>query len=1027
MNVSVRVYEDFDLGGGFALTQGLHSVPIESLPNYETAILDGRMFFALEINQFEGLNSEFNRQVYNLYRAMVAVSGSGVDDGINLAALIAETGSFESAIDALNDTDSYTEPFYTLKITETIIVDVTKTIPAKYYTVFSNQGAFYVNADKILTIEYMSDPGNREVCQGPGKYLFAKGATGGFYRTAWRTGNASSGDISSFFNNLLESCELNQGGEIAIPTGKFLANLTVNPRSASRIYGVSSNYNSYVDGAAHQGGTTLEITEASGVMLMIGTQTANSANNQRSLTMEKFNVELTGAAATTGTGLLVTGGRTNPTPSNPQQNIYGIVCRDICFIGGNFNCNFNLTLQSQVEEVLFDHCGFIGGNTECFRNNTINSSFTFIQPYVAALPNKVGMRFIAVGALNIINRHIVGAGAESNPAEAAIIFGLENTSQTTDIGDVVIDGGYDERCRYSWKSYAYQDKHSITINGGVQQGKIKHYGVHNANLFGGTYFRHAFEDDLHPFVLQNGSPAPANSRFMSFGAKFRPFTYETATAASIAGVAPVADGPAGQPANFSQYSQFIVQIDSDIDALINRKQVKILSSQTNDWITGLDPHKVGMLEIGSTQANRSGIHIGDLVRNPSTGVETFSAWYDVFRATNSLQGQQGFLVIASSQTGAGNSAFRGVDLNGTYKGNSLWLYAKDGLTGNALIEGNAIVYGTQTANGGFQTTGNYSAGVFAAVAKFNAIASGVPQYLWGHSLSVYGQLMQDANGVTTLDSIGATPKFSFAKPVEVSGNVTATGVINAVSGFQQNGVNLNTSHVPDSTNRRYVTDAEKTAIGAIPTNLDSLTDVTITSPANDDFIQRKSGVFVNRTLVQVKADLLLSNTNTGDETATTIHTKLSIPSGGKLGEAVLFDYGSDGNETANVTKVFYSSLIAANTLSANNQKLTAIYTGKNFFGTKTELVDFAGVTIFDLNEQGANNESWTIRVRIQRLSSSTANTTVEFFSKSYNDVQTWQLSSLNFTTTNLLRLIGSGDSPYNILVYGGSVSWRPGI
>jgi hypothetical protein len=54
------------------------------------------------------------------------------------------------------------------------------------------------------------------------------------------------------------------------------------------------------------------------------------------------------------------------------------------------------------------------------------------------------------------------------------------------------------------------------------------------------------------------------------------------------------------------------------------------------------------------------------------------------------------------------------------------------------------------------------------------------------------------------------------------------------------------------------------------TDLDGLSDVTLTSPANDDIIQRKSGVFVNRTLTQLKDDLALTTEDIQDLVATLI-------------------------------------------------------------------------------------------------------------------------------------------------------------
>lgn len=52
--------------------------------------------------------------------------------------------------------------------------------------------------------------------------------------------------------------------------------------------------------------------------------------------------------------------------------------------------------------------------------------------------------------------------------------------------------------------------------------------------------------------------------------------------------------------------------------------------------------------------------------------------------------------------------------------------------------------------------------------------------------------------------------------------------------------------------------------------LDSdLTAIAALSPSNDDFLQRKAGTWTNRTIAQVKSDLSLSGTNTGDQTSVT--------------------------------------------------------------------------------------------------------------------------------------------------------------
>ncbi len=54
-----------------------------------------------------------------------------------------------------------------------------------------------------------------------------------------------------------------------------------------------------------------------------------------------------------------------------------------------------------------------------------------------------------------------------------------------------------------------------------------------------------------------------------------------------------------------------------------------------------------------------------------------------------------------------------------------------------------------------------------------------------------------------------------------------------------------------------------TNVQAWNTDLDAISALT---PSNDDFLQRKAGAWTNRTIAQVKTDLSLSGTNTGDQT-----------------------------------------------------------------------------------------------------------------------------------------------------------------
>lgn len=75
-----------------------------------------------------------------------------------------------------------------------------------------------------------------------------------------------------------------------------------------------------------------------------------------------------------------------------------------------------------------------------------------------------------------------------------------------------------------------------------------------------------------------------------------------------------------------------------------------------------------------------------------------------------------------------------------------------------------------------------------------------------------------------------------------NGNITETNVQTAVQGVR---------------NRAQPVDSD-------------LTDIAELTPANDDMMQRKAGAWANRTVAQVKVDLSLSGTNTGDQTITLI-------------------------------------------------------------------------------------------------------------------------------------------------------------
>ena len=109
------------------------------------------------------------------------------------------------------------------------------------------------------------------------------------------------------------------------------------------------------------------------------------------------------------------------------------------------------------------------------------------------------------------------------------------------------------------------------------------------------------------------------------------------------------------------------------------------------------------------------------------------------------------------------------------------------------------------------------------------------------------------------------------------------------------------------------------------TNLDGLTDVNLSSPANDDFLQRKSGNFVNRSILQVKADLGISGTNTGDETTSRVKSLLGIStlSGSNTGDettsSIAAKLGTADNLPEGSTNKYYPPSAAASLAVIENE------------------------------------------------------------------------------------------------------------
>ena len=120
----------------------------------------------------------------------------------------------------------------------------------------------------------------------------------------------------------------------------------------------------------------------------------------------------------------------------------------------------------------------------------------------------------------------------------------------------------------------------------------------------------------------------------------------------------------------------------------------------------------------------------------------------------------------------------------------------------------------------------------------------------------------------------------------------------------------------------------------------NLTTVSGLSPSNDDFLQRKAGAWANRTVAQVKTDLGISGTNTGDQTITL--TGDVTGSGTGSFAATIATSSVTLAKMANVATgtVFYRN--TPGTGAPEVQTLAALKLGLDLSGTNTGDQDLSG-------------------------------------------------------------------------------------
>lgn len=129
-------------------------------------------------------------------------------------------------------------------------------------------------------------------------------------------------------------------------------------------------------------------------------------------------------------------------------------------------------------------------------------------------------------------------------------------------------------------------------------------------------------------------------------------------------------------------------------------------------------------------------------------------------------------------------------------------------------------------------------------------------------IRVFNELTANSKKISELPAAGALTGSELVEGVQSGANVkmTAQDIADLGGGGGGGTWGSITGTLSDQTDLN-------TALGNRQPIDSDLTDIAGLSPSNDDFIQRKAGEWTNRTIAQVKTDLSLSGTNTGDQTS----------------------------------------------------------------------------------------------------------------------------------------------------------------
>lgn len=170
------------------------------------------------------------------------------------------------------------------------------------------------------------------------------------------------------------------------------------------------------------------------------------------------------------------------------------------------------------------------------------------------------------------------------------------------------------------------------------------------------------------------------------------------------------------------------------------------------------------------------------------------------------------------------------------------------ISGSPITSTGTLAIGLQNQSANTIWAGPVSGG--ASAPAFRSLASADIPTLASTKISDFNEAAQDAIGTILTDS--ATIDFTYDDAGNsISADVKANSISVAMLAFDP------------------ATQAELDLAIATRQPLDAdLTTIAGLSPASDDFLQFKSSNWANRTIAQVKSDLGLSGTNSGDQTIT---------------------------------------------------------------------------------------------------------------------------------------------------------------